>query len=129
MARFRPLLRDHGLTEQQWRVLRVLAAEQNGEIDATLLAQRALLLAPSLSRILQFLQRRGYIARSADPQDQRRATFTLTEAGHKKFQEVAPDSERQYMIIEKQFGKCNLDALYKLLGEFETALTQDADNH
>ena len=26
MARFRPMLRSHGLTEQQWRVIRVLAA-------------------------------------------------------------------------------------------------------
>ena len=123
------MLRNHGLTEQQWRVLRVLAARQDGEIDATTLAHQALLLAPSLSRILRFLERRGYIMRVADPQDQRRATFTLTEAGQRKFQEVAPDSELQYATIESQFGKDNLDALYKLLGEFESALTGEADNH
>lgn len=129
MARFRPMLRDHGLTEQQWRVLRVLAAQQDRKIDATTLAQQALLLAPSLSRILQFLEQRGYIARLADPHDQRRATLTLTEAGHAKFQEVAPYSEQLYATIEKQFGKRKLDALYKLLGEFESALTEDADHH
>ena len=32
MARFRPMLRSHGLTEQQWRVIRALAAYQ--KIDA-----------------------------------------------------------------------------------------------
>ncbi len=33
MSRFRPMLRRHGLTEQQWRVIRALAAYQ--EIDAS----------------------------------------------------------------------------------------------
>ena len=51
MSRFRPMLRDHGLTEQQWRVIRALA--HYGEIDAGELAQRSFLLAPSLTRILR----------------------------------------------------------------------------
>jgi hypothetical protein len=43
MSRFRPVLREYGLTEQQWRVIRVLA-EQDG-IDASEVAARSFLLA------------------------------------------------------------------------------------
>ncbi len=48
MARFRPLLDAHGINEQQWRVIRVLA--EHPSLDATDLAQRANILAPSLTR-------------------------------------------------------------------------------
>ena len=57
MAHFRPMLREHGLTEQQWRVLRVLASEE--QLDTGELASRTVLLAPSLSRILQSLESEG----------------------------------------------------------------------
>ena len=43
-AIFGPMLRDHGLTEQQWRVIRALAALNN--VDAGELARRSFLLAP-----------------------------------------------------------------------------------
>ena len=46
MSRFRPMLREHGLTEQQWRVIRALADYK--EIDAGELAKKSFLLAPSL---------------------------------------------------------------------------------
>ena len=120
MSNFRPMLRRHGLTEQQWRVIRVLAAYQG--IDATTLAQRAMLLAPSLTRILQHLQRESLVQRVPDRQDQRRATFTLTPAGQAKFDAVGPDSEKLYAVIEKQFGANNLAQLYTLLAEFEEAM-------
>ena len=46
MRQFRPSLRNHGLTEQQWRILRALTAVD--EIEGTELAHMALLLGPSL---------------------------------------------------------------------------------
>ena len=63
MARFRPMLRDHGLTEQQWRVIRALA--DYDRIDASELARRSFLLAPSLTRILQHLEKEKLVKRLA----------------------------------------------------------------
>lgn len=123
MARFRPMLRKHGLTEQQWRVLRVLSAYP--DTDATTLAQRSILLAPSLTRILKHLQQLGYVSRTADPQDQRRATFSLTGEGDRKVAQVAPDSERLYQQIETRFGAANLNALNRLLTDFCSAVSTD----
>ncbi len=122
MANFRPMLRRHGLTEQQWRTIRVLAAYE--DIDATTLARRAMLLAPSLTRILQHLQSVSLVRRVQDPQDQRRATLTLTPAGQAKFDAVGPDSERLYLSIEERFGADNLAQLYTLLANFEGAMQE-----
>jgi homoprotocatechuate degradation regulator HpaR len=136
MSRFRPMLRSHGLTEQQWRVIRALAAYQ--QIDASELAKRSFLLAPSLTRILQFLERAKLVKRSSDANDQRRSVFVLTGKGRRRrsvfvltgkgrriYDEVGPDSELLYADIENQFGADKLEALYALLAEFYTALAEN----
>jgi homoprotocatechuate degradation regulator HpaR len=120
MARFRPMLRDHGLTEQQWRVIRALAACD--KIDASELARRCFLLAPSLSRILQHLESERLVQRSSDANDQRRAVFVLTPGGRKLFARVGPDSELLYAEIEQAFGHEKLELLYDLLAEFYQTL-------
>src|SRR5271168_1652548 len=61
MRQFRPSLRSHGLTEQQWRILRALATVD--AIEVTELARMAFLLGPSLSRILRDLDARQLIER------------------------------------------------------------------
>ena len=120
MTRFRPLLRQNGLTEQQWRVVRALA--EFGPIDAGELAERSFLLSPSLTRILQHLENRQLIRRSADANDQRKSVLTLSARGQSLFENIAPESERLYAEIESAFGSDRLRALYDLLAEFYTAL-------
>lgn len=120
MARFRPMLRRHGLTEQQWRVIRVLAAGE--PLQGHELARRSFLLAPSLTRILQYCAARKMIKRSAHASDQRRALFELTDKGRKLFDEVAPDAERLYADIAAKFGAEKLAKLYTLLAEFSAVL-------
>ena len=116
MAQFRPMLRSHELTEQQWRVIRVLAAFP--DIDAGEIVERSFLLAPSLTRILQHLEAQQIVRREADAQDLRRAKFRLTAKGRKLFDRVAPDSELIYQRISEVFGREKLQALYQLLDEF-----------
>src|SRR5262245_55114576 len=57
MARFRPILAAHDVTEQQWRVIRVLGEES--PLDASEVAERACVLAPSLTRIIRALDRKS----------------------------------------------------------------------
>jgi len=125
MAHFRPMLRNHDLTEQQWRVIRVLA--QAGKIDASELAKRALLLAPSLSRILAHLETNSLVVRTLDPDDQRRSKLSLTAAGRKKYRAVGPDSEALYGEIERRFGRKKLAALYTMLSDLNEALAVTAE--
>ncbi|MGE0859828.1 MAG: MarR family transcriptional regulator, partial [Gammaproteobacteria bacterium] len=109
-----------GLTEQQWRVIRVLASA--GPLDGRELARRCFLLAPSLTRIMQHCESTGLVARSAHRSDQRKVLFELTARGQVLFDTVAPDSERLYRGIEAQFGVAKLRALYGLLAEFSAVM-------
>lgn len=120
MAKFRPMLRDHGLTEQQWRVVRALA--DYDRIDASELARRSFLLAPSLTRILQHLESEKLVKRLTDANDQRRSVLSLTAKGRKLFSEVAPDSAALYEEIESSFGTERLALLYELLEEFHQTI-------
>lgn len=122
MARFRPMLRNHGLTEQKWRVIRCLAdspASAAGDI-----ASRTFLLAPSLTRILQTLEGEDLVKRRADRDDQRRAQFALTARGRRLFERIAPESEAIYRDIERATDPKRLAALYALLAEFTESLAE-----
>jgi homoprotocatechuate degradation regulator HpaR len=122
MARFRPVLREWGLTEQQWRVIRALSEYQ--PLDASELATRSFLLAPSLTRILKNLESQGLITRSADSSDQRRQVVSLSSKGQQRFDQAAPESEALYAEIEAEFGVDRLELLYELLSEFYTTIDQ-----
>ncbi len=122
MSRFRPMLRSHGLTEQQWRVIRALAEQDN--IDAGELAQRSFLLAPSLTRILRHLEQASLIERSPDRADQRRILIALTPKGRGLFRRIAPESEAIYQDMEASFGSDRMATLYALLDEFAVSLSK-----
>ena len=120
MRQFRPNLRKHGLTEQQWRILRALAAVDT--VEATELAGTAFLLGPSLSRILRDLDARGLIERSVDEADLRRSVLSISAKGLRLIAQVAPGSEAIYAAIAGRYGARRLVELQKMLGELEASL-------
>ncbi|MFZ5739953.1 MAG: homoprotocatechuate degradation operon regulator HpaR [Pseudomonadota bacterium] len=120
MRHFRPLLRAHGLSEQQWRILRVLAAAE--AIEVTELAERAFLLGPSLSRMLRDLEARKLLARKLVKDDQRRSTVSITAKGLKLIETVAPFSEAIYAEITRRTGGDRLAELQDLLRALEASL-------
>ena len=124
MASFRPMLRRHGLTEQQWRVIRVLSGR--GSLEVSELADATYLLAPSLSRILRNLETRDLVRRDAVASDTRRFQIRLTPEGARIFQEVAPEAEVIYASIEARFGKHRLADLLTALDRLSTALLEEA---
>lgn len=122
MRYFRPNLRTHGVTEQQWRVLRALAGHTALEI--TELAEVTCLLAPSISRILPDLEARGFIRRKPVESDLRRSVVSLEPEGLKLIAAHAPSSEDAYNTIEQRFGTERMQTLFALLRELEAALAQ-----
>ena len=121
MRQFRPALRQHGLTEQQWRILRALAAVET--IEATELARTAFLLGPSLSRILRDLEARQLIERRLASADQRRSVLSISAKGLKLMEEVAPSSEAIYAAITRRYGARKLAELQDMLGVLERSLS------
>ena len=116
MRHFRPMLAAHDLTEQQWRVLRILA--EKGEADVTHIVSAAHILAPSLTRIIALLDERGLIQRRQG-EDRRRVELKLTPAGEAIIAKVLPDSAKIYAMIIERFGRAKVEALLDLLEALE----------
>lgn len=74
------LWRSAGLTFSQRRLLRHL---RDGPRGAGELAASSGLSAPSLTRLVARLERRGYVDRTVDEADRRRIVVTLTRAGER----------------------------------------------
>ena len=120
MVQFRSMLREQGLTEQQWRVLRALDA--SGRLEVSDLAQVTFLLKPSLSRILPDLERRDLISIEPHEADQRRKVVQLAAAGAEMIGLIAPLSETIYSRISGRLGARRLSQLQSLLVDTERRL-------
>jgi homoprotocatechuate degradation regulator HpaR len=113
MTRFRPMLRAHGISEQQWRILRALTSD--GPMRATALAEHTLLSSPSLSRLLKGLAARKLIRRATSAEDLRAARISITDKGRRLVDEIAPLSEAIYAELAGAVGASQLDSLYHTL--------------
>jgi homoprotocatechuate degradation regulator HpaR len=120
MREFRPSLRDHDITEQQWRVLRALSA--GTEMEVAELANATCLLGPSLSRILRDLDARRLVTRRASKTDLRRSFVSISSGGTALIARVAPISEAIYAALAKRYGAARLKLLYEMLGDLEHAV-------
>lgn len=119
MQHTRPSLREHGLSDQQWRVLRVLGehARDPAGVETGRVAREALLLGPSLTGVLTRMERDGLISRARCPQDARRTVVRATRAGLKLVATLSETIEAHYAWMEEQLGKAALAKLYVLLDQ------------
>ena len=120
MAHTRPGLRDQGLSDQQWRVLRVLGEDHgNGGagVETGRIAREAFIIGPSLSGVLTRMERDGLINRKRDAQDQRRTVVRPTAKGLRRVQTLSTTIEAHYSWMEDALGKAKLAQLYRLLDE------------
>ena len=114
-AHTRPGWREHGLSDQQWRVLRVLG--EHGVVETGRVAREAFILGPSLTGVLNRMERDGLIRRQRDAADQRRSVVELTALGEKAVRKLSHSIEAHYDFMEKSLGKKKLSQLYVLLDE------------
>lgn len=115
MAHARPGLREHGLSDQQWRVLRVLG--EHGVVETGRVAREAFILGPSLTGVLARMERDGLIRRARDSADQRRTVVEATAKGRQLVDTLSRSIEAHYAWMETSLGKQKLAQIYQLLDE------------
>ncbi len=113
MPPIREMLADAGITEQQWRVLRVLA--EYGPQSTSTLASRASLLFPSLTRIAQTMQSKGLITLSRDEDDRRRQLIEITAEGQKIIDDKSRQALKIVADVKRRIGEERYDALLDTL--------------
>ena len=123
MSPIRRMLADSGITEQQWRVLRVLS--EYGSRDITEVSERACLLLPSLTRIMRTMADKGLITRCQDESDRRRQTIEITPAGQKFIDDNYEQAIRIGDDFKVRVGSENYELILDLLSAFSSPEIKD----
>ena len=113
MSPIRDMLSETDISEQQWRVLRVLS--ESGPIDSTTLAERASLLFPSLTRIVSTMNKNGLVTQTRDKIDRRKQIVEITNTGQQIIDSHAHEAAQIVVGFKSRLGDQNYEQLLDLL--------------
>ena len=110
------LVADHGLTINDFEVLLHLSQAEGRQLRRVDLAERVVLTPSGITRLLEGLERCGYVERASCASDARVTYAQLTDEGHAKLREASRSHVaeiREYM--GGRFSDEELEALGRLL--------------
>ena len=125
IARFRPILNAHRITEQQWRIVRALI--DTGPLEPREIGELCRISSPSLAGVLSRLAELGYNRRKRLDHDQRRLRVSLTQRSRALSARMAPQIEATYRDIEAVIGAEFSVSFYRALDELIGALSARAE--
>ncbi len=125
LGRFRPILKEYGLTEQQWRIIRALL--DTGPLEPREIVALCGISSPSLAGVLARMDELGLVRRERFDHDQRRLKVSLTAQSLALAARMAPQIEAVYDDIENRVGKMRIDEIYTMLDELMAALDPPPD--
>src|SRR5215472_754013 len=114
LSHFRPLLNANGVTEQQWRIVRVLYEVPS--LEPREIVELCRISSPSLAGVLARMEEIGLVVRRRLPHDQRRVRVWLTPRARAMAARMAPQIDATYRLIEQTIG-----------AEFSARLQQSLD--
>jgi homoprotocatechuate degradation regulator HpaR len=124
LAHFRPILNAHGVTEQQWRIVRVLM--EFGPLEPRQIVELCCISSPSLAGILARMDEMKLVARERVGHDQRRVRVSLTAASRRLAAHMAPQIEAVYRDIEAHIGADFTARFYRTLDELIAMMDEPA---
>jgi homoprotocatechuate degradation regulator HpaR len=116
MEYFRPLLAENDITEQQWRIMRIL--DIKGKIDFTTLSRESCILSPSLTGVIRRLEKLDYVEKKKSVYDGRKFNISLTCEGQQLVERLHPNIKMQYTYLRARIGEDKYTQLVNLLEEF-----------
>jgi DNA-binding MarR family transcriptional regulator len=104
------IFEDHGVTPQQYNVLRILRGSHPEPLPTLEIAARLVEAAPGITALIDRLEGKGLVSRTRSPEDRRQVLVEITPAGFRLLEKVDP------VLLEK------LDAVFARFssGELET---------
>lgn len=121
MAHFRPILGKYQITEQQWRILRVLYDQK--ELEPRELCDKCCILSPSMAGILKRMDEMGVIVKTPSEIDKRRVLVKISESFMSTVEVIMKENQDAYMKLATKLDKDLLESLIMqldtLIGELE----------
>ena len=111
------LLTDHGLSITDYQCLLALAHAEDGAMRRVDLAEQLLLTPSGVTRLLDGLERDGWVTKGSCSTDARVTYAVLTEEGRERLESAGRSHVAQVReLIEDQFSAQELETLVDLLG-------------
>ena len=102
LSHFRPILNANGVTEQQWRIVRVLYEVPS--LEPREIVELCRISSPSMAGVLARMEELGLVARRRLPHDQRRVRVSLTARARAMAARMAPRIDATYRRLERTIG-------------------------
>ena len=127
MPRFRRIFNEFGLTEQQWRVLRVLWGQ--GPTTSRELSRLTLIPAPSLVGIVDRLTASGLVARNRSVKDRRNVFIETTDKGKQLEARISPRIDEAYADLRASINSAHWDELITGLDRLSLVASNIGNQH
>jgi DNA-binding MarR family transcriptional regulator len=116
------LVADHGLTINAYEALLLLAHTEDRRMRRVDLAEKLILTASGVTRMLDGLEQAGFVERAACASDRRVSYAVLTDTGLSKLREASRSHVADIReFFEARFSEEELDQLAGLLGRMPGA--------
>jgi len=123
MPPYRELFKRFDLTEQQWRVLRVLWSSER--VTSAELAERTLLLQPSLVGIIDRLEKKELVSRIRSVTDRRVVYVVASSKGRALQEKVLPEVELIHARLRRAVSETQWAAMQDTLDQISTTMKTD----
>ena len=121
MVHFRPILGKYQITEQQWRILRVLYDQT--ELEPRELCDQCCILSPSMAGILKRMEEMGVIVKTPSVVDKRRVLVKISESFISTVEVIMKENQDAYMKLATTLDTDLLESLVEqldaLIGKLE----------
>ena len=122
------LVADHGLTINDFECLLLLARAEDRRMRRVDLAERLILTASGVTRLLDGLEKEGWVDRAACASDRRVTYAVLTDEGYTKLKEASKTHVADLRaFFELRYNTKELEQLADLLGRLPAEMPADTD--
>jgi DNA-binding MarR family transcriptional regulator len=109
------VIEPHGITPQQYNVLRILRGAGSDGIPTLTIAERMIEQTPGVTRLVDRLERKGLVVRTPCPKDRRRVYCRITAKGLDLLKELDDPVNRWDSQAVSVLPPSELDTLVDLL--------------
>jgi DNA-binding MarR family transcriptional regulator len=122
------LVADHGLTINDFECLLLLARAEDRRMRRVDLAEQLILTASGVTRLLDGLEKEGWVDRAACASDRRVIYAVLTDDGHRKLKEASKTHVADLRAyFETRYSSEELEQLADLLSRLPNDAPVDTD--
>lgn len=99
MHRHRTVLKPHGITPEQFNILRILRGQKGRPLPLREITQRMIDRNSNTSRLVDKLVDKGHVAREICPKDRRRVDIVLTQGGAALTEELKNIMDQELSLL------------------------------